>query len=557
MHSLEAKSVSRNNSFATKQSSIRRPLNSTLPVPLRTKSWCFLLLLMIGVVASLETTLHNNGSRGWALSPWFATTIGGKSLLRLSLQYGCAQLLSLAWAAIVGDILWLQPLLNLRTGNGDKAEKTIFEDYVRESRIVVFLNSLRRREFMVTLAVLISLLTIPLQPLFGALLSTDTMIINYSEENSTAISQLSQNVSDSFSDLKPFVLAANLATIKTILKVGALPFISDDGYTVEEFTLPPGINGTGTATANVSAVFYQASCVEPDAVEVNSTETTASLLSNTAWFGDCFFSWNASDSGPSSGIGVLPDVEECTQYSQLAPQHRPVVFFYSVFSPAHLATASMCIPEIHVSSVQVSVNLATNETSVVTKTDVASPIAGANAVLNGLFLDTSSLDQAATARLQNIQQDLASAVLDTVQALQGAGSVLEGSFANHAFTKTTTDVYNTYLRVLARGIYFSPEQNAASVPVQLSAEVTRVMLDAAAVHSLSCVLGATVVLGFFLLTIHKHMRRRLPFIPPYFGTIGAAAGLMGNLSVDVSTRKTYYLSKSEGWRIVAKQPRKS
>ncbi|RDX51474.1 hypothetical protein OH76DRAFT_294182 [Lentinus brumalis] len=139
---------------------------------------------------------------------------------------------------------------------------------------------------------------------------------------------------------------------------------------------------------------------------------------------------------------------------------------------------------------------------------------------------------------------------------------------------------NTYLRVLARGIYFSPEQNTASVPVQLSAEVTRVMLElvlnlspdhhvretepvvvfcsAAAVHSLSCVLGATVVLGFFLLTIHKHMRRRLPFIPPYFGTIGAAAGLMGNLSVDVSTRKTYYLSKSEGWRIVAKQrPRKS
>ncbi|TFK90373.1 hypothetical protein K466DRAFT_388001 [Polyporus arcularius HHB13444] len=116
----------------------------------------------------------------------------------------------------------------------------------RQSRIVVFLNSLRRREFLVTLAVLISLLTIPLQPLFGALLSTDTVIISYSAGNSTAISQLSHNVSDSFSDLKPFVLAANLATIKTILKVGALPFISDDGHTVEEFTLPTAINGTGT-----------------------------------------------------------------------------------------------------------------------------------------------------------------------------------------------------------------------------------------------------------------------------------------------------------------------
>ena len=69
-----------------------------------------------------------------------------------------------------------------------------------------------------------------------------------------------------------------------------------------------------------------------------------------------------------AGVGTLPDVDQCTQYSQVTPQHRPVVFFYSVSDPI-LATAVMCIPEIHLSHVRVTVDLAMNRTSVIAKSE--------------------------------------------------------------------------------------------------------------------------------------------------------------------------------------------
>lgn len=72
--------------------------------------------------------------------------------------------------------------------------------------------------------------------------------------------------------------------------------------------------------------------------------------------------------------------------------------------------------------------------------------------------------------------------------------------------------------------------------------------SASAVHFLCSVLGATVVFGFFLLTGHKYMRHRV-YIPPYFGTIAAAARLMATERVD--TGKMYYLSRARGWRIIS------
>ena len=71
-----------------------------------------------------------------------------------------------------------------------------------------------------------------------------------------------------------------------------------------------------------------------------------------------------------------------------------------------------------------------------------------------------------------------------------------------------------------------------------------------AVHFLCSVLGATVVFGFFLLTGHKHMRHRVTYIPPYFGTIAAAARLMATERVDPG--KMYYLSRKRGWHIVSR-----
>lgn len=195
-----------------------------------------------------------------------------------------------------------------------------------------------------------------------------------------------------------------------------------------------------------------------------------------------------------SGVGTLPDVDQCTQYSQVTPQHRPIVFFFSVSDPI-LATAVMCIPEIHLSHVQVTVDLATNRTSVIAKSDVTSPIAGSNAALNGLFLNISALDEVSTTRLQIIRHDMAKATFDAVQAM---GVPLKDLFNDHALMNMTTVIYvgrssmtflcasktltivyskNTYLRILARGIYFSPVQGKAFIPVQVTADMPRVMLE--------------------------------------------------------------------------------
>ena len=195
------------------------------------------------------------------------------------------------------------------------------------------------------------------------------------------------------------------------------------------------------------------------------------------------------------GVMVLPDTDNCTIYSGVPLQHRPIVFFFDISTPRPLTDAIMCAPEAHVSMAQIAVDLTLNRTSVLEKEDVTSTIAGSP--LNGLFSGAETPDQNISEFLSVAQNTLVSTMLNIVQTMDPS---LEVSFVNHAFLNTTRSVYvsfpfldpsmisrkltrlpleqNMYLRVLARGLYFEPVQSGTvPVPVQLEMIETRAILE--------------------------------------------------------------------------------
>ncbi|KAI0711111.1 hypothetical protein C8T65DRAFT_739505 [Cerioporus squamosus] len=486
-----------------------------VPLGLQLFFWAVLLFALVATAVSLEGMLWWNTRRqGWDVPSWWEPdNFQWRAYFMRSLPLGGAMALSLLWGMAQDAILRLQPLVNL-TGDQAKgsAERTVLLDY-NGNGFVASWTAWRNSDYMIVLWIATTLLTTSLKPLSGAMLSVRDVWWLYPTQTVARVTKVSQDVGDQFEDIIAFQGASGFATARVLFDIGPAPFVTEDGHTVEAFELPTGQNGT--AYANVTAVFNRAVCVSPTTFQMDNDAGTM-VWHNTAWFDDCRFSFTVTnDSSNLFGVETLPDLAECSNFTGTAPQHRPVVFWFFSYEPEPFFSAVQCTPQVSVSDVRVAIDLASNTTTLVAVNETTTSTIGSVGYLpyNGLFFDNVTLDSTAMSRLESVQEQLPSAVF---QAAKAKDPSLRNTFVYYGFTNITAEIYNTYLSLIARSLYFVPSEEP--VLVQVGANCKRLILVPIAVHALAAVLTVLAIYGAVMSVVHCRLRRRFT-IPEHYGTI--------------------------------------
>ncbi|RPD65679.1 hypothetical protein L226DRAFT_567116 [Lentinus tigrinus ALCF2SS1-7] len=488
----------------------RRP-KGDVPIGLWHSFWFLLFFLLFGIVIVLESLLQHY-AEGWPAPEWWITErFEWRYYVVSSAPLAGALVLSLLWGTTQSAMLKLQPLLNMtashRSGN---AERTVLLDYTG-NELVSSWRAIRNSDYAVLLLIASSLLTTAIKPLAGALLSARDVWWLDAPQTVAGVTKVSQDVGDEFKDMIAFQGASGYATARVLFDIGPAPFITADGHTVEAFELPVGKNGT--AYANVTAVFNRAVCVPPTTMD---NDVGTRIWHNTAWFDDCRFSWTVNnDSSNLFGVETLPDAAGCSNFTGTPLQHRPVVFWFFSYEPQPIFSVVQCTPQVTVSNVNVAVDLVSNTTTLVTINETTTSTIGSLGYLpyNGLFFDDGTLDQTAMSRLQSVQEQLLSAAF---QAAKARDPALRNTFVYYGFTNITADIYNTYLSLIAKSLYFVPSDEP--VLIQVGANCKRLFFVPIVTHSLCAVMVVLGVYGAVMCAVHIYLRRRFT-IPEYYGTI--------------------------------------
>ncbi|TBU61129.1 hypothetical protein BD310DRAFT_813896 [Dichomitus squalens] len=413
-----------------------------------------------------------------------------------------------SWSVVREEIQKMQFLVNLsRHGEaGETAKKTIDLNYAHQNLFVCTYTSRQNRDWLVFWACLLSLIILALQPFSVALFSVRITYVS-------SISQVGLNPQAYWIDMNAFLGASGFATARVLYDLSYPPFVDSHGYTIEEFELPAVTNGT--VYADVSAVHYQASCLSPTDSWMVSVEGTT-MAHCSATFEECQFSWDITDASTISfGSATLPDNSGCQNYTNIPLQFRPVVFYFAD-GPSHSISAVLCRPGISVSEVSVAVDLASKTTTIVSRIDVRSPIVTQQSVYNGLFFDEDSLDVMAYVRLQAIQQQLPGAI--SLQAARAQNTSLADTLAHNGLADITASIYNTYLSLVAKTIYFVDAQqpvtilscpNTGVAIVRLGAWCDRLFMVPVFVSLVSVSLFALALGGIIIQLLHQDARSRL------------------------------------------------
>ncbi|KAI8986742.1 hypothetical protein BD414DRAFT_536654 [Trametes punicea] len=500
-----------------------------VPIPLRPWFKWSLVIAMVFGIAGLATAYYSNQAHdGWdtVLVVGLAEATGYKHVLFTIPPILISMLLSSAWSWTDMEVRRLQPLLNLADRDHPEVpERTLLLDYTSPNVFVAFGLSMLRKDLLVMLASLLSIVTLAFQPLAGALFTVRDVWWIGPAISVDSLSKIGFNGAGSFMDMTSFQAASSFASADVIYNIGPPPFVSD-GYTVAEFELP---NGTiGMVYANRSAVLSQAACVAPDSLAMVNDQNT-SVWHNTALFGQCEYTWTVN-SNATYLFGVAPAAfAECGQdFADVPVQYQPVLFWFFMYSPQPIAAVVLCTPHASGIPVSVEIDLATKTTEV---TPLQSSPDDANATnigsfaYNGLFFDESNLDQTALARLQGIQQQLPGAVFEAAKAKD---PLLMSTFASNGFTALAQDVYSTYLSLVAKSVYFVEDQESLLIRVGMSCK--RIFLVWSAVLFLCVAMGALALGGAVLHIAHSSARRGLP-LPPRLGTLSAAIWLTAQTDI--------------------------
>ncbi|TFK89893.1 hypothetical protein K466DRAFT_661191 [Polyporus arcularius HHB13444] len=511
-------------------------------VPIGLNEWVLggVMVLLILCAVGLEVGFLRTRDKGRPAPSWWVTeSFHWEYYLMSSLPLGGAMVLSLLWGMVQDAMLKLQPLVNLTCDHPARnAKRTVLCDYTGNG-VVASYRAWRNSDYMVVFLIMTTLLTTSLKPLSGTLLSVRDVWWLAPAQNVTGISKVSQDAGDQFKDMIAFQGASGFATARVLFDIGPAPFITEDGHAVEAFQLPVGQNGT--AYANVTAVFNRAVCVSPTTFLMENDGTM--LWNNTVWFDDCRFSFTVDGDSPNLfGVETLPDLAECTNFIGTPPQHRPVVFWFFSYEPQPIVSAVQCTPQVSVSDVRVAIDLASNTTSLVATNETRTSTIGSVGYLpyNGLFFDNATLDTAAMSRLQSVQEQLPSAVF---QAAKAKDPSLRNTFVYYGFTNITAEIYNTYLSLIARSLYFVPSEEP--VLIEVGANCKRLFLVAIAVHSLAAVMFVLAFYGALMGVVHHRLRRRFT-IPEHYGTLATGFLLTVDPEVGEELQQAAALSSKAG-----------
>ncbi|KAJ3854786.1 hypothetical protein EV368DRAFT_72682 [Lentinula lateritia] len=329
----------------------------------------------------------------------------------------------------------------------------------------------------------------------------------------------------------PFLTAAGFASSSSLYDLPYPPFISGP-YTVAPFevclliALPGGIETNGTILfVNTTAMKSDPGC---QAAQVSMTSLANGSWNNSISVQGCSLSWIVNDTAE-----VLFGVN-ATNCSTDTPQFSPVAFWFFEYSPSAQASATVCFPTFELFDVEINYDLAAQNVTQVTELQpftsssnfssasgniTGSPLNGR--AYNGVEFNLTDPDQFVLARQAAIQLQMPAAVLQKAQ-LSTAG--LQGSFTSNSFVQYSTEVYTTYLTLLAQTVYFLPSNELNTIQVRTIVE--RLFLSDVAVHLLAVAMIIVAFFGTIAQLFHRFDRRhlRLRHQP---GTIASAVSIGG------------------------------
>ncbi|KAI0322957.1 hypothetical protein OF83DRAFT_1160785 [Amylostereum chailletii] len=332
--------------------------------------------------------------------------------------------------------------------------------------------------------------------------------------------------------VEPFLGASGFAAASVVYGLPEPPFVFQ-GYTVGKVDLPLNLVKNGTVTANTTAIHTNPQCRDPNEVQF----ADGSGWNNSAVFDGCTFSWSVNKSAEQLfGAETMPTDPPCPAFNVSSTSEVaqiPVIFWFFTYEPSAMASVTLCVPKITLQNVAVTVDLSSsNLTSVEPLSDLvvgegnftefAGNITGTplnGQPYNGLDWPPPQIeaDPFVSARAGAIRLQLPAAVMQqAVQSPEG----LTDAFVNNRFTLLSSDIYQRYLSLLARLLYFLDADDDINVRVQTVRR--RVWLSDVAVHLLTAALLFFAVFGTAIHLIHRNERRDLRLLHPP-GTLASAA----------------------------------
>ncbi|KAJ7086657.1 hypothetical protein C8R44DRAFT_650649 [Mycena epipterygia] len=322
-----------------------------------------------------------------------------------------------------------------------------------------------------------------------------------------------------------FLTASGYASASQGYTLQQPPFILG-AYTVAPFQIPTNIATNGTVFANTTAIRSDTNCVSTPVNMVNHTD--GSGWTNSLSHQGCTLSWDVDHLAETLFGTSTPDCGDSTP-----PQFQPVVFWFFTYVPTAKSSATICYPNITLWDAAVTLDLGSgNLTSVhelrpfnantspfgsLSGNVTGAPLNGR--AYNGINFTLQAPDKFVIARMNATQLTMPAAVFQAaVQSPQG----VEGSFDADLFVNLSDQVYRTYLTLIARAVYFLPNQEP--ITLQLKTFQQRLWMNAAAVHILTTLFILLAIAAAFVHIVHRYQRQDLNLLHEP-GTIASAVSI--------------------------------
>ncbi|KAJ3739563.1 hypothetical protein DFH05DRAFT_1560326 [Lentinula detonsa] len=498
---------------------------SWVPYPLRPWFWIPFFVLLVLLAIGLEIALHfSNKNNGWTANGDAGDDVSLWHYVYTLPPSFAAMILVGLWAWTDIEIKKMQPYVDLVHGDSPP-HRSLLLDYTRSNNFIVWTHAARNKHYLVALTTLMVLLTLSFQPLAGALLIVRNTWWQMPDINIHNTAHLGLNQNSNFLDLTSFLTAAGFASSSSLYELPDPPFISGP-YTVASFELPGGIETNGTVLfVNTTALKSNPGC---QAADVTMTSLANGSWNNSVSVQGCSLSWVVNDTAEVV-FGV-----NATNCSADTPQFSPVVFWFFSYSPSAQASATVCFPTFELFDVEINYDLAAQNVTQVTELGpftsssnfssasgniTGSPLNGR--AYNGIEFNLTNPDQFVLARQAAIQLQMAAAVL---QKAEQSSAGLQGSFTSNSFVPYSSEIYTTYLTLLAQTVYFLPSNELNTIQVKTIIE--RLFLSDVAVHLLAVAMIIVAFFGTITQLFHRYDRRqlRLRHEP---GTIASAVSIGG------------------------------